>query len=281
MVYVPGQTRPGKISFVDSDQKTYTSPMSLAIIPQILSISPTSGPIGTYVNVQGSGFDPTIPGNIVKFNGVRATNVSVSNYGGMTVAVPSGAASGGITVETGGFLAASPIPFVVTPLDSACLGTLPKPSIVIKNQQAYSAELHSTAKGKISWFKDGAFISGASDSTIVVSEAGNYTVQSNINGCLSPMSDPVELTITAETGSADQIEVFPNPTTTGLTVNLRGLPQDDVQIDVFDSMGQRLTHAVTEGGRYFELPMTAYKPGMYLISIKHTSKTVQKKIIKY
>ncbi|NML63769.1 T9SS type A sorting domain-containing protein [Hymenobacter sp. RP-2-7] len=65
--------------------------------PTISSFSPASGPAGTRVTVQGSGF----AGNAsVAFGGVAASVVAVASPTMLVATVPSGAASGPITVTT-------------------------------------------------------------------------------------------------------------------------------------------------------------------------------------
>src|SRR6187431_767824 len=65
--------------------------------PTITGFSPTSGPVGTVVNVIGSNFSITPTKNIVKFNGTPATVTSASPSA-LIVTVPAGATTGKITV---------------------------------------------------------------------------------------------------------------------------------------------------------------------------------------
>jgi RHS repeat-associated protein len=68
--------------------------------PAIASMSPSSGPAGTEVTIQGTGFASTASDNVVRFNGgtlaetVRATSTT------LTVKVPEATTTGRITVET-------------------------------------------------------------------------------------------------------------------------------------------------------------------------------------
>jgi IPT/TIG domain/Right handed beta helix region len=78
--------------------------------PQISSFSPTSGPVGTSVTINGSGFS-TASG--VKFNGNSASFKANSNSQIVTT-VPTGATTGGISVTDTGGTAVSPTAFTVT-----------------------------------------------------------------------------------------------------------------------------------------------------------------------
>ena len=79
----------------------------------VTGFTPASGPSGSAVTVYGVGFSATPANNLVKFNGVTAT-VAASDSGSISATVPSGAATGRITVTVGGSTATSAQDFVVT-----------------------------------------------------------------------------------------------------------------------------------------------------------------------
>jgi uncharacterized repeat protein (TIGR01451 family) len=77
--------------------------------PQIISLAPTSGPVGTQVVIDGNNLAST---TAVRFNGLNAT---FSLFGdNITATVPAGATSGSVTIDTPVGTATSPTPFVVT-----------------------------------------------------------------------------------------------------------------------------------------------------------------------
>ncbi|MCW0394724.1 hypothetical protein NB696_000825 [Xanthomonas sacchari] len=84
----------------------------------IFTFSPARGAPGTTVRIKGQGFSATASQNTVKFNGTAAT-VSAASATELTVAVPSGATTGPISVAVGSAVAGSVAGFVV---DSASLG---------------------------------------------------------------------------------------------------------------------------------------------------------------
>lgn len=88
------------------------SPLVVAM-PVISSISPTSGAVGTVVNIAGTNFNATPANNTVKFNGTAATVTSASATS-ITVTVPSGATTGTISVATAGGTATSTGSFTVS-----------------------------------------------------------------------------------------------------------------------------------------------------------------------
>jgi gliding motility-associated-like protein/uncharacterized repeat protein (TIGR01451 family) len=74
--------------------------------------------------------------------------------------------------------------------------------------QGKSATLHAASAGGVAyqWIKDGSMISGATQSSYVVTAAGDYQVMStNASNCTSQLSDPVTVVVqpTGTTGVAD------------------------------------------------------------------------------
>jgi len=89
-------------------QQTSTPP-----VPGIVSFTPTSGPTGTVVTIDGHGFSPNPEANIVYFGGLRGV-VTASSARSITAVVPGGATFGPVTVTVDGLTAASAAPFHVT-----------------------------------------------------------------------------------------------------------------------------------------------------------------------
>jgi LmbE family N-acetylglucosaminyl deacetylase len=78
--------------------------------PTISSFSPISGPVGTSVTIDGSGFTGT---SSVTFNGMSGT-FSVGSDSQVTATVPSDATTGPVSITTGGGTATSATSFTVT-----------------------------------------------------------------------------------------------------------------------------------------------------------------------
>jgi len=89
-----------------------------ATVPNISSLSPNSGPVGTAVTITGTNFGTTLGGSTVKFNGTTATPTSWSATS-IVVPVPAGASSGNVVVTVNGtasngvtFTVSSPTPAI-------------------------------------------------------------------------------------------------------------------------------------------------------------------------
>jgi hypothetical protein len=113
-VTTPGGTATSDKSF------NVTSPSK----PIISSFSPTSGPIGTSVTINGSNFSGSgFTTSAVKFNNASAA-FTVNSSSKITATVPSGATTGRITVTTPGGTAASSANYTVTGLTHSRIVTL-------------------------------------------------------------------------------------------------------------------------------------------------------------
>lgn len=80
--------------------------------PNITSLSPTSGPVGTSVTITGINFGLSQGASTVTFNGITATPTSWSDTA-IAAPVPPGATSGNVVVTVSG-LASNGSPFAVT-----------------------------------------------------------------------------------------------------------------------------------------------------------------------
>src|SRR5262245_8209412 len=90
-------------------------PAALAAAPVITSFTPTSGPIGTSVQINGTGFnDAPSPVSAVTFNGTAATTFTVNSDILITATVPTGATDGPIAVTDSEGPATSATNFDVT-----------------------------------------------------------------------------------------------------------------------------------------------------------------------
>lgn len=116
-VNVPAGATTGKIT-VEVGNKTATSSTDFTVTttpvisPIISSFTPQSGIVGTEVTISGQNFSTTATNNTVKFNGTLATITSATATE-LKVSVPSGVATGKITVEVGGEIATSNTSFTL------------------------------------------------------------------------------------------------------------------------------------------------------------------------
>lgn len=107
---VPTGATTGKISVV-TPSGTLVSNAAFKVVPQILTFSPPSGPVGTSVTINGVSLSQT---SNVTFGGVKATSFTVNSDTQVTATVPTGAKTGKIVITTPGGTASSKTSFTVT-----------------------------------------------------------------------------------------------------------------------------------------------------------------------
>ncbi|HKW64881.1 MAG TPA: IPT/TIG domain-containing protein [Candidatus Acidoferrum sp.] len=98
-----------------SNGSTFT--VTSAPAPNIASLNPTSGPVGTSVTITGTNFGPSQGSSTVNFNGTAAMPTSW-NAATIVAPVPAGATSGYVVVTVNG-VASNSINFTVTASPSA------------------------------------------------------------------------------------------------------------------------------------------------------------------
>jgi hypothetical protein len=89
----------GEIRLINEYDSVSLSGLTISLIPHITSFTPTSGPLGTVVTINGNNFNPSPAGNIVFFGAVRASVLTASTSV-ITVAVPKGTTYEPISVTT-------------------------------------------------------------------------------------------------------------------------------------------------------------------------------------
>jgi hypothetical protein len=277
---VPATTS-GPIS-ITVNNVAYLSVNSFSVTPQITRFSPDAGTAGTVVTIFGDGFDYSKPSNnSVKFNG-KAAQIQSANAEQILAIVPVSATSGPITVTVSGNGTKSKSLFIVGNPPTPCFSLPPKPSISLEKTSDLTI-LKSSSPGGNHWFVNGAAISDALDSTLVVEQAGTYTVQVNIQGCLSPLSDPIDVKdlVTGDIQNNSAVELFPNPAMNSITIDLHQLASGPVVIEIYNSVGQSISSEQFNGGGSVEINLTSLSKGIYFAKIQQQDGILlTKKIIK-
>jgi uncharacterized repeat protein (TIGR03803 family) len=108
---VPAGAHTGAVT-VTTGTTTRTSPQTYKVKPKITNFTPSSGPVGTLVTINGTGLIQT---SAVNFGTVKATTFTVKSDSQVTAVVPSGLAAGAVTISiiTPGGTANSPAKFTL------------------------------------------------------------------------------------------------------------------------------------------------------------------------
>lgn len=181
----------------------------------ISSFTPASGPVGTTVTINGSGYN-ALAGTYVKFNGAGKVSATVISAYQLTVVVPSNASTGVITVTVGySGSATSQTPFTVTTgptitsfsPTSGAVGTVvtivgsafaatPTGNNVTFNGTSAAVGSNSTATTLYATVPN-----GASSGPIVVTVSGLSTTSANSFTVLAPPNVPESVSVPASSST--------------------------------------------------------------------------------
>ncbi len=125
------------------------------------------------------------------------------------------------------------------------------------------------------WYKDGAEISGATESFYKASVAGSYTVLTTSNKGCTKLSTPtmVEITCKSELNSDIVFSIYPNPNQGKLSIDGYFPPNKTLMCDVYNVVGEKVfTVNVVAENNTIPLDISFLKEGMYFLSINEHDK---------
>ena len=132
LVPVPAGATSGNVTVVVTGQTSNGVPFNVTLPPPaITGLSPSFGPVGTSVTINGTNFGATQGSSGVSFNGTAGTPTSWS-ASTVVVPVPAGATTGNLTVTVGGQISNAAL-FTV--------GTTPPPGTITPVQQASNSDV--------------------------------------------------------------------------------------------------------------------------------------------
>ncbi|MEM1120587.1 MAG: T9SS type A sorting domain-containing protein [Bacteroidota bacterium] len=141
--------------------------------------------------------------------------------------------------------------------------------------QANGNLLASSAVDGNQWFLNGVPIAGATGQFHTAIKDGFYTVQVNLNGCSSAVSDLYNHTLVNvnEVLPENKMLIFPNPTNDVLYIQYKENPQKNIyRIEVYNQLGQ----SVLQTFQTNQLSVHNYAPGLFLIKLYDETNTIIK-----
>jgi len=148
-----------------------------------------------------------------------------------------------------------------------------QPTVGIENDL-----LRSSADSGNQWYDQYGPIEGAVDQEYTPSASGNYYVQVNKSGCISPPSEIVAFSIAGARQNElnEIIQVYPNPFTNELILENKATGED-INFDIVNAKGEivfrgKLADAVT-------VETTAFQPGIYIIRLGSGEELEFRKVI--
>lgn len=172
---------------------------------------------------------------------------------------------------------------------SACAATSEAVKVEVKAvpakpaiEQLSETELRASVVGEHYEWRRGDVVLPASTRAIPIEEAGAYTVRvRNAEGCFSPYSDALQVTITglADEARAMGIGIQPNPSKGRVTIKTRE-PLQQVELQVVSLLGhvvfQRQLPQVTDA---VELELSHLPDGVYLLLIQTPNLRLKQKLL--
>ena len=131
------------------------------------------------------------------------------------------------------------------------------------------------------WYLNGAAITGAVNQQYTATAPGVYTVQSAINGCLTPLSAPFNYAVTAIVDPVllQELAVYPNPVKGPLIIENKKLRK--LVVSLYDAAGKKLLQVQSDKERII-LPTNQLQQGLYVLGVEdvRNGRFVSKKVLK-
>lgn len=294
--YVQVSPLKGSISTLSTEPTTQPTNLTFSnVTASTLTalFTPASGPPGGYLVLAKSNTAPTgIP-----VDGTSYTNGATLGDG--TIAYAGSAATFNLTGllhsttyhlkifsfnGTGGtinYRTTTPLSGSVTTL--VCTDP-PTPTITITGASSGTTTLLSSAAQGNQWYLNGNVMTGQTGATLVISQAGSYTVIVTVDGCSSDPSLPSVIVVTGDLPSPDSQTVaylFPNPAETVLGIQLNGFKRDEeISIHFLDSQGREMLMLTGKGQTRINADISSLTSGLYIVQMIGEKATQTQKLIK-
>jgi hypothetical protein len=156
---------------------------------------------------------------------------------------------------------------------------LPGPPVVAQDGIILSAGHYSSYQ----WLLDGQPIAGATDSALVITEDGNYSVAVSISGCPATSPEVFASASGVEEGLPGvAISALPNPAADFLTVKVIAMQPADFQLFVHDARGRLVEKRVFENSHTWNalLDVRQFPSGTYTLTLRTDKGGVIKQFVK-
>lgn len=213
---VPSGATTGAVKVVNGGFSSNTDITFTVDTVAVTSITPTSGPVGTQVQINGTGFGSSQGSSTVTFNNSAGTVVSWSATQ-IVATVPTSATTGGVKVTVGGVASNTNVIYTVPPPH---VGSLSPTSGVVGTQVTVAGSGFQATKGSSYLTFNGysASVVSWSDTQIVATVPSSAT------------TGPVQVYVNGVVSNQDAIFAMPNPTVTTLSPS-SGVVGTQVQIN--------------------------------------------------
>lgn len=111
-----------------------------------------------------------------------------------------------------------------------------KPSIEVIDSNPLTPTISSDAVSGNQWYQDGVALPGENNKTLTITSSGNYSVEVQVDGCVSERSDNFPVVITDIEDDPGFLVVTPNPVSNRFSILLP--KSGDYEVSIFSSEGR-------------------------------------------
>ena len=131
------------------------------------------------------------------------------------------------------------------------------------------------------WYLNTLPIAGATTKDFTAYQSGSYQVAGVNNGCVGPLSLPIDLIVTGLdiTKDSKRPMVFPNPSGGLVTVSFSDGLDQEFQLEVLD-LTARILMRQTGIGSQAELNIASFPAGTYFLQIQRSQQKFRLKLIR-
>lgn len=155
--------------------------------------------------------------------------------------------------------------------DTSAILINPKPDAIITSD---GMNLTASLADTYQWYLNGTELSGATDQSYAPTETGNYTVYiTDANGCSNTSEAYYYEVVSIANLSLSKINIYPNPASTELTIELNELIGAPAVISIYTIEGILVYNYFITNNLY-KLALNSLSSGNYLVQIKAESSVV-------
>ena len=140
--------------------------------------------------------------------------------------------------------------------------------------------LSTSSTGNLQWYENGILVPGATSQSYEVNalEYGVYSVTVSAGGCTISSDDFAYLITAAEVNTGSELDLYPNPVSSDLSVDLYG-STGSVDFTFIDMMGRTLKQVRSNGSSH-QLSVQDLESGPYVLMIKTRDQQYVRKFLK-
>lgn len=152
-----------------------------------------------------------------------------------------------------------------------------QPSISLSEENG-KIQLISSSESGNQWFKNSTLLPGSSGQNITIEESGVYSVQAQVDGCISEMSEEKSLILTGiPENTTNNVIIFPNPASDNLFIQF-DIIKKPAKVEILDMAGRQ--HGIYTLKESTQIPLSQLSTGIYVLKISYADKILRRRLVK-